>query len=555
MSPRWWRRLPKRRSRVETRCRSRRARWMGSMRTVGSVLFLLLARSVAAGQQPQVDAKAYLVSLTIPDTGQVIQGKTSVVLHVAGADTVRLNLLDMQVDSIWRGSGFDAFILVPFHYDGRVLSVATGGRSVVELTVQYHGTPKDGLIIGPNLHGRRVAFGDNWPERARYWIPTLDHPSDKALVTFAVQVPRSWRLVANGMAHVPDRWDETHPIPTYTMVIGAGEFTVSKHRPVINGRDTIPVQVWTYAEDSAFADSVPFRRATEIVEGMQRLIGPFPYEKLAHVQSSTKFGGMENSSAIFYAEKPYVERRMGEGVVRHETAHQWFGDAVTERDWPDVWLSEGFATYFDGVIGAALDGDTLLAGGMARNAESYFASDVVDRPIIDTTVTDPMLLLNANNYPKGAWVLHMLRGVIGDSAFFRGLRTYYRAYRDSTATSEDFQQVMEGAAGVELGWFFRQWLRQPGYPQLDVTWQYDAASGRVLLGVTQSQKATWGLFRIPVLTLEFRGADGTAWRRDVLLTGRQAFPRFDIPFAPTEVRVDPGGKLLLRATVTRAAGN
>ena len=228
---------------------------------------------------------------------------------------------------------------------------------------------------------------------------------------------------------------------------------------------------------------------------------------------------------------------------------------MTPRDWHHLWLSEGFASYLNLVVGAALDGDTLLAGGMARNAESYFASDVVDRPIIDTTVTDPMLLLNANNYPKGAWVLHMLRGVTGDSAFFRGLRTYYRTYRDSTAASEDFQQVMEGAAGVELGWFFRQWLRQPGYPQLDVTWQYDAASGRVLLGVTQSQKATWGLFRIPVLTLEFRGADGTVWRRDVLLTGRQAFPRFDIPFAPTEVRVDPGGKLLLRATVTRAAGN
>jgi len=92
-------------------------------------------------------------------------------------------------------------------------------------------------------------------------------------------------------------------------------------RPVINGHETIPIEIWTYPEDSAFADSVPFRRATEIVEVMQRLIAPFPYEKLAHVQSSTKFGGMENSSAIFYAEKPYVERKMGEGVVRHETAH------------------------------------------------------------------------------------------------------------------------------------------------------------------------------------------------------------------------------------------
>jgi aminopeptidase N len=508
---------------------------------------MLLVTNVAAGQQPHIDAKAYLFSLTIPDTGQIIHGRTSVSLTVSGYDTVKLNLLNMQVDSVWRGG--DAFVLVPFHYDGRVLSVATEGKSVVELIIQYHGTPEDGLIIGPNSRGRRVAFGDNWPERARYWIPTIDHPSDKAQVIFAVTAPRTWRVVANGQVRLSDRWEESHPIPTYTMVIGAGEFTVSTHRPVINGRDTIPIQVWTYPEDSAFADTVPFRRATEIVEVMQRLIAPFPYEKLAHVQSSTKFGGMENASAIFYAEKPYVERRMGEGVVRHETAHQWFGDAVTPRDWPHLWLSEGFATYFDGVIGAALDGDTVLGNSMRANAESYFKSDVTGRPIVDSGyAADPIKLLNANSYPKGAWVLHMLRGLVGDSAFFRGLRNYYNTYRDSNATSEDFQRVMEKASGANLGWFFRQWLYQPGYPQLDVAWRYDGGARRVSVGITQRQKPEWGLFRLPVLTLEFHGPDGAIVRRDVAVTGRETDLRLDLPFAPTEVRVDPEGKLLLRTT-------
>ena len=345
-------------------------------------------------------------------------------------------------------------------------------------------------------------------------------------------------------------WAGSHPIPTYTMVIGAGEFAVSSHRSVISGRDTIPIDVWTYAEDSAFADSVPFRRATEIVEVMQRLIGPFPYEKLAHVQSSTKFGGMENSSAIFYAEKPYVERTMGEGVVRHETAHQWFGDAVTERDWPDLWLSEGFATYFDGVMGAALDGDSILVQHMKKSAGDYFASDVIDRPIVDSAhAGDPITLLNANSYPKGAWVLHMLRGLIGDSAFFRGLRTYYRTYRDSNATSADFQHVMEQTAGKQLGWFFHQWLYQPGYPQLDVTWRYDNGARRVVAGITQRQKAEWGIFRLPFLTLEFRGPGGAVVRRDVAVDGRQTEVRVDVPFAPTEVRVDPDGRLLARTAV------
>jgi aminopeptidase N len=257
---------------------------------------------------------------------------------------------------------------------------------------------------------------------------------------------------------------------------------------------------------------------------------------------------MENSSAIFYAEKPYVERRMGEGVVRHETAHQWFGDAVTERDWPDIWLSEGFATYFDGVIGAALDGDSVLANRMRSNAEEYFKSGITDRPIVDSAyAADPIKLLNANSYPKGAWVLHMLRGLMGDSAFFRGLRTYYRTYRDSNATSADFQRVMEKAAKADYGWFFRQWLHQPGYPQLDVQWRYDAGARRVVVGITQRQKPEWGLFRIPALTLEFRGADGATLRRDVAVaSGRETVAYVNVPFTPADVRTDPDGKLLLR---------
>ena len=530
---------------------------MECMRTVGSVLAALLLSGPAVAQHGGIDVKGYWFMVTLPDSGRTIRGETVVHFErrVPGDSVLALDLVGMTVDSVMVLFGEPGGLRRSFTYDGRMLRIPLpAGPPGLDVRVKYHGTPQDGLIIGPNARGRRVAFADNWPERARFWLPTVDRPSDKAMTRFWIGAPAGWRVIANGGLNRAGEdgreWDESHPIPTYTMVIGAGEFTVSKHRPVINGRDTIPIEVWTYPEDSAFADSVPFRRATEIVEVMQRLIAPFPYEKLAHVQSSTKFGGMENSSAIFYAEKPYVERKMGEGVVRHETAHQWFGDAVTLRDWPHLWLSEGFATYFDGVIGAALDGDTVLVNSMRRNAEDYFQSDVTDRPIVDSAwAADPIKLLNANSYPKGAWVLNMLRGRIGDGPFFTGLRTYYRTYRDSTATSEDFQRVMEGASGMKLTWFFRQWLYQPGYPQLDVTWQYDVGARRAVVGITQSQKAAWGLFRLPALTLEFRGPNGAVVRRDVAVTaGRETNLRVGVPFAPTEVRVDPDGKLLLRVT-------
>jgi len=559
-----------------------------------AALVLVCGLTVSIDRQQPIDVLAYQFNIQLPESGDTVrvEGFVNFKRGPGTPDTLPLDLVGMIVDTVgvidWarpdtacdrimarapKNSGTLCAMPIPpslFQYDGRRLRIPLGKRPISpslvgpdyeSVTITYHGVPQDGLIVGRNAHGHRVVFADNWPQRARYWLPTDDHPGDKAEFSLFVQAPASWKVVSNGREVFPDQrkpgrwwWQTRHPIPTYTMVFGAGEFTVSTHRPVINGRDTIPIQVWTYPEDSAFADSVPFRRATEIVETMQRLIGPFPYEKLAHVQSSTKFGGMENSSAIFYAEKPYVERRMGEGVVRHETAHQWFGDAVTERDWPDVWLSEGFATYFDGVIGAALDGDTVLVNSMRANAESYFKSDVTDRPIVDSGyAADPIKLLNANSYPKGAWVLHMLRGTIGDSAFFRGLRTYYRTYRDSTATSEHFQRVIEKEARANLGWFFHQWLYQPGYPQLDVTWQYDAGARRAVVGITQRQKPEWGLFRLPALTLEFRGADGATMRRDVAVRGdsRETTTRVDLPFAPTGVRVDPDGKLVLRVTIGR----
>ncbi len=518
-------------------------------------LAALLVGGELAGQGTGLKVKRYDFAILLADTGARILGHAVITLHRrdTGDSVLTLNLSAMTVDSVWEASGGRR----RYSYDGARLSIRLA-PSDTQVVVLYHGIPADGLVIGRNSRGRRVVFGDNWPQRARYWLPTMDDLSDKALVRFVVGAPRGWRVVANGFEDYVDAsprnlpvWSERHPIPTYTMVIGAGEFTVSNHRPVIHGRDTIPIQVWAYAEDSAFADSLPFKNATEIVETMERLVGPFPYEKLAHVESSTKFGGMENSSAIFYAERPYVERRMGEGVVRHESAHQWFGDAVTPRHFHHLWLSEGFASYFDLVIGAALHGDSVLTAGMRRNAESYFASSVVDWPILDTTVTDYVTLLNANNYPKGAWVLHMLRGVLGDSTFFRGIREYYRRYRDSTALSDDFRRVMEDAAGRDLEWFFRQWLRQPGYPQLDMGWRQQGA-GRVRLDVTQVQPATWGRFRLPRLIVEFRAADGGVARRVYSVEGNVSVWFTDLPFAPRTVTVDPDGALLLKTSVREA---
>jgi aminopeptidase N len=162
----------------------------------------------------------------------------------------------------------------------------------------------------------------------------------------------------------------------------------------------------------------------EIVDYFTDVVGEFPFSRLTHIQTSTIFGGMENSTAIFYDEGAYRSRRLSESTVAHETAHQWFGDAVTEHDWPHLWLSEGFATYFAALWAGHVGGDSALHATMSGAARGVFRSKSTENPIVDSAA-NLLDLLNTNNYQKGSWVLHSLRGLIGDSAFFAGIRKYY----------------------------------------------------------------------------------------------------------------------------------
>ncbi len=529
----------------------------------------LAARAQAPAPRPALDVVAYSFQIVLPDTGKVITAQATVDFRrpPGTSDTLVLDLVGMTVDSVGTRVNDprvpEPYAWLPHSYDDSLLRVAlppAHGAARGNVVVFYHGAPRDGLLIGPDARGRRSAFADDWPERARDWLATVDSPADKARVSWLVNAPHGWRVVANGVltqsGRSPDgstwwSYEERRPIPTYTMVIGAGPMTVSRHRPAAWDGDSVPIDVWAQPEDSAFADSVPFRRVTAVVETLMRLVGPFPYDKLAHVESSTRYGGMENAGAIFYAEGGYATRRMSESVVRHETAHQWFGDAVTERDFHHLWLSEGFATYFDLVAGAALDGDSVLARGMRGLSRSYLHSGVVGRPVLDTTVTRLTDLLDANSYQKGAWVLHMVRSVVGDSAFFAGIRDYYRTYRDSSVLSADFEHVMERAAGRSLGWFFDEWLRQPGYPQLEVAWRTDSGT-IVTLQERQVQPGAWGRWAMPEVPVAFFRGGAVVARRSFALQPQAGWQTatFALDAAPDSVAVDPGGTLLLTARVT-----
>ena len=205
-------------------------------------------------------------------------------------------------------------------------------------------------------------------------------------------------------------------------------------------------------------------------------VGPFSYEKLANVQSNSVSGGMEAASAIFYSEGSVTGDRSvrWRNVVIHEIAHQWFGNAVTESDWDDVWLSEGFATYFTLLyIEHAYGRDEFLSGlEDSRRRILEFDKQRPDYRVVHDNLSDMSQVTTGQIYQKGAWILHMLRGMIGDEAFWTGIRSYYRAHQDGHATTADFRREMERASGKDLRVFFDQWLTRGGLVRLDGDWSY-----------------------------------------------------------------------------------
>lgn len=525
-------------------------------------LLLLLACPLAAQEpagthvyRPGIDVLHYSLTVHLPEAGPEIEGQALLtVRRTAPVDTLVLDLVGLRVDSVLVED-----LPTAFRRDSSSIRVPLppGSGDTLRVHVGYGGAPRDGLIVRTDAQGRWTYFGDNWPDRGRHWIPSVDHPSDKATVAWTVVAPEERGVVANG-TKVEDRregegrrvtrWLTSRPIPVYLMVIGAGplvEHALGESACGLKEESgCVPQSVYVAPEVQGFLPG-PFDLADEIVEFFASRVAPYPYEKLDHVQSSTRFGGMENATAIFYSDRAFREGTLGTDLIAHETAHQWFGNSATEREWSHLWLSEGFATYFTQLWREHAFGVDSLRAGMERIRGEILASDAVrERPVIDAEQTEYLRLLNENSYEKGGFILHMLRGEVGDSAFWQGVRDYYRAHRHSTALTEDLARAMEAASGEELGWFFDQWLRRPGFPELTTYWRFDPARQRVVLRVEQGER--FGAYRFP-LEVEVVDAAG-ARRRAVVEVAAEPSQEVVIPLEldapPRAVALDPDVELL-----------
>ncbi len=413
--------------------------------------------------------------------------------------------------------------------------------------INYRGEPNDGLVIGKNKYGDRGFFGDNWPDRGHQWLPVIDHPFDKSSVDFTVIAPMHYSVIANGIKVEESflsekrkltRYHEEIPIPVKVMVVGIARFAME-----VSGRvENIPVESWVYPQNKAegFFD---YSVSSRVLEFFHTHVGEYSYKKLANVQSKTKFGGLENASAIFYSEGSVTGKGKSETLIAHETAHQWFGNSATEKDWHHVWLSEGFATYFANLYLEHVYGHDRLVQEEKIDREqviNYFVKNPA--PVLDTTITDLMKLLSINAYQKGGWVLHMLRHEVGDQNFWKGISQYYTTFKNSNALTSDFQRIMEEASGKDLSWFFRQWIYTGGHPKIGGSWHYDVATKTLLVELTQAQAG--GLFKFPIDI-----GMGTEVKTLIMDKKTQSFT-FPLTLKPTQISLDPNIWLLFEGGIT-----
>lgn len=431
----------------------------------------LLLSLFALSTQAQVDILEYQLTFYINDSTDQIQGQATIQYSTEQAFNLDLyqsiNDTGMVVDSVFLG--YDK-TPTSFTHSGELLSIKDIEQHD-QVTITYHGIPKDGLIISKNIYGNRTFFGDNWPNRAHHWFPCIDHPSEKAAVRFTVYAPNHYQVIANGQwietSNLPNNYTVTKyataiPLPTKVMVFGAASFAHQE----LGASLGFPISSWVYPENSeqGFYD---YALAPKITDYFMDRIAPYPYEKLANVQSTTRYGGMENAGCIFYHEHSVDGERSSESLMAHELAHQWFGNSASEKDWPHLWLSEGFATYLTDLYMRDTHGTTAFNGRLKleRNKVIQFNKQW-NQPVVDTVTQDLPKLLNPNSYQKGAWFLHMLRIDLGEDTFWRVLRQYYQTYQLSNANTDDFKAVAEEISGKDLTTFFQQWLYNTEIPTL-----------------------------------------------------------------------------------------
>ncbi len=432
-----------------------------------------------------------------------------------------------------------------------------------EVEIKYEGKPSKGTyFILPDKdypQQPKEIWTQGESEDTRYYLPTYDYPNDRLTTETILTVPAAWLTVANGrLISVKDAgnglktwtWQESLPSSTYLITVVAGEFEEMK--------DSWRGKPVTYYAPKGRGDrlKINYSRTPQMLELFSKKLGvDYPWEKYAQsMVDDFVAGGMENSSATTNASSSLVNPLLApeyatgqDPLISHELGHQWFGDLVTCKDWGNIWLNEGFATFMETLWSENYFPKEQSEYERWSSMREWFEQpNLWAKPIVRHDFDDSSEF-DGNAYGKGGLVLYMLRHQLGDDAFYRGLKHYLEANRGKNVVTADLTKAIEEETHTNVDQFFSQWVYGAGAPKFDLSYAYDDAKHQVVLKVKQTQKVEGrvGLFHIPT-DVEITTAAGA---KDYPITVSKAEEAFSLPAdsAPVMVLFDKGGHILKSA--------
>lgn len=509
------------------------------------------------GPQP-FDMLHYNLALKLAMTTDALEGRCEMTMRLKrNVDSLVLHAVGLALDTI-RVDGVVRSAVVDTTQETFTIllnGTRTAGETV-RVVVDYRRlqgyrrpSSRQGYYFFRDTIGLPANLGYTFsePSDARFWLPCYDEPWEKATAEMHLTVPTGYvaasngRLLGttdNGNGTITWHWRQNQPIASYLMCITASRFSVASLPYVTSTGDTIPLQYYAWNAppfvDSAWTASfLPTVR--QMMTAFASRFGEYPFDKYG-MTAIVPFGylGMEHQTLTTMNRYFATSHR----VVSHELAHQWWGDDVTCGTWRDIWLNEGFATYGEALWREFTGGPDSLKKYM-RDTLATFQFVSWQGAVYDP-VGQGFNLFDQVVYTKAAWVLHTLRGVVGDSTFFRILRAYRQKYTGQSAITLELAGVADSVVGSDMRWFFDQWIFGRGWPKYASRFVW--AGDTLTLTIQQQQEATWPTFKMPMRVRAYHGlqfTDFVVW--DSLRV--QSF-RFPLTFQPDSVVLDPDGWIL-----------
>jgi aminopeptidase N len=503
------------------------------------------------------DVQHYRLALAVDAAAAQITGTVTVsaTSTIDRLGRISLDLAGYQVDRVRAsGSPLRFYRSLQKLYVELPQPVNRGGPFAVE--VDYHGAIEArpshwrrpevrlGLNITRTLEGPQVV-ARNQPDGARNWLPCNDHPLDKATYRIEISVPRPLVAVSNGSpvaARAADGWttwvwDMDAPMATYVLGLAIGPY---------QRVDAAPAGVTVLAHYVFPADietaSVALAPTAEMMRFLEDCLGPYPFATYGYVEVTPHLG-LETQTMVTLGREILGYEDLPEYMI-HEHLHHWFGDSVTPASWSEIWLNEGFATYFEYLWRSR---DATLPGCEGWNSDAAWLEGA-RKAVVEAGETAPLgwpepeKLLGTNSYYKGAWVLHMLRAEIGNEAFFIMLRRYYARHAGVNVRTADFRAAAEEVSGRDLSSFFSQWVMGSGQPVLDTTWTSRPSRNGAVVTVQLCQRQA-ETFTFP-LALAFPAPDGRSAEARMVVDQTEEAITVTLPFAPARLDLDPDLQLL-----------